>query len=95
MKIDKGIDTGKIVTQIRPNFKQDDNIHTLGNKIIFKSVETLKKILTSRKKIKAHRLVTEYPTRVLKNKDFTIEVLKKAQKNLENGLIENYLKKKN
>ena len=52
MKIDKGIDTGKIVTQIRPNFKQDDNIHTLGNKIIFKSVETLKKILTSRKKLK-------------------------------------------
>ncbi len=94
MKIDKGIDTGKIVTQIRPNFKKDDNIHTLGNKIIFKSVETVKKILISRKKIKSHRLITEYRTRVLKNKDFTIEILKKAQKNLKNGLIENYLKKK-
>lgn len=94
MIMDKGIDTGKIITQIRPNLEEKDNIHTAGNKIIFETIKTLKKILVSRKKIKPTRIKTKYKTRVFKNKDFNIKSLKKAQTNLNQGIIKNYLRQK-
>ena len=92
MIMDKGIDTGKIITQIRPNLEEKDNIHTVGNKIIFENIKTLKKILVSKKKINATRINTKYKTRVFKNKDFNIKSLKKAQTNLKQGIIKNYLR---
>ena len=92
MKIDKGIDTGKIITQIRPKIKAKDNIHTIGNKIIFDTVEKIKEVVLSSKKIKTKPLKTKYKIRVLKNKDFTIDTLKKAYFNLKDGMIRKYLK---
>ena len=94
MKIDKGIDTGKIITQVRPNLVEADNIHTVGNKIIFDTVKIIKKILLSKKKIKASYIVSNYKTRIFKNKDFNIKILKKAQTNLKKGMIKIFLKNK-
>ena len=94
MKIDKGIDTGKIITQVRPNLVEADNINTVGNKIIFDTVKIIKKILLSKKKIKASYIVSNYKTRIFKNKDFNIKILKKAQTNLKKGMIKIFLKNK-
>ena len=37
MQISKEIDGGRIIHQTRPDFEQNDNIHTIGNKIIKKT----------------------------------------------------------
>ena len=92
MRIDKGIDTGKIITQVRPKLKLGDNIHTIGNRIIFDTAEKIKELVLNSRKIKTKRLNTKYKTRVLKNKDFTIDTLNKAYFNLKNGIIKKYLK---
>ena len=50
MKIDKGIDTGPILHQMRGVIKYKDNVHEIGNRVIFKMTKELIKILTTKKK---------------------------------------------
>ncbi|MBD1158876.1 hypothetical protein IDG58_01635 [Pelagibacterales bacterium SAG-MED19] len=93
MEISKKIDGGKIVHQTRPNFELNDNIHTIGNKIIKKTFEDLCKILISKKKIKFFKLRTKYKTKIYKKKDFNKKSLRLAMKNIRNKLIKKYLSK--
>ncbi len=93
MEISKKIDGGKIVHQIRPDFELNDNIHTIGNKIIKKTFEDLCKILISKKKIKYFKLKTKYRTKFYKKKDFNKKSLQLAIKNIKNNLIAKYLSK--
>ena len=51
MQISKKIDSGKIVHQVRPDFSLNDNIHTIGNKIIIKTAQELCKIIVKKKKV--------------------------------------------
>ena len=44
MLIDKGIDTGRIIHQLRSDFKFD-NIHDIGNNLIKKSIDQLIKLI--------------------------------------------------
>ena len=50
MKIDKGIDTGPILHQIRGSLNKKDNVHTIGNRVILDMTKELIKILNSKKK---------------------------------------------
>ena len=68
MKIGKKLDSGKIIHQIRPEFIFNDDIHTIGNKIIKKTAIDLCKILTKKKKIKFYKIKTKYKTKVYKKK---------------------------
>ncbi len=95
MKISKGIDKGAIIHQSRPKIYLNDNIHSIGNRIILNTANDLKKIITLKKKIKTKKLITNFKTKYYKRKDFTIESLKKAYENLNSGLIKSYLKKEN
>lgn len=93
MKIDKGIDTGPILHQIRGNIKKKDNVHKIGNRIIFDMTKELTKLLNSKKKFtfvkkKNHK-------KLYLKKDFNDESLLMIKKNFKNKMIENYLKKKN
>jgi len=92
MLIDEGIDSGPIIHQFRPLIVIDDNIHTIGCKIIFQSVIELKKILYNFRKIKVVTQKKIKYSKIFKKKDFSIKSLKKAQKNLKK--IKDYLKKK-
>ena len=55
MFIDDGVDSGPIIHQFRPLINVGDNIHTIGCKIIFQSVNELEKILLNFKQIKSVR----------------------------------------
>ena len=93
MQISKKIDGGKIIHQIRPEFNINDNIHTIGNKIIKKTAIELCKILTKKKFFKFFKINTKYKTKVYKRKDFTKNNLEKALTNIKNNLIPNYIRK--
>ncbi len=94
MKISKKIDGGDIITQIRPKIYSTDKIHDIGNRIILNTVKILKKIILS-KKIVSYKKKTNIKTRYFKRKDFTLETLKKALKNLKLGVVNSYLKNEN
>ena len=52
MHIDEGIDTGKIIHQIRAKMVSGDNIHTIGNRLIKDSVIECSKLIINFKKLK-------------------------------------------
>ena len=93
MLISKKIDSGKIVHQIRPDFKPTDNIHTIGNKIIKKTATDLCRILTTKKKIKVFKIRTKYKTKYYKRKDFDNKKLDIALNNIKQNLVVNYILK--
>ena len=91
MQTSEKLDGGKILHQLRPNFVEEDNIHTIGNKIIQQTAIDLCKILTSNKKIKFYELKTNFRTKIYKQKDFDEKSLNKALKNLNNNLVKKYI----
>ena len=93
MQISKEIDGGRIIHQTRPDFEQNDNIHTIGNKIIKKTFIDLCKIITKKKSIKFFRVETNYKTKIYKRKDFNKKTLKIAMNNIKNKLVPEYILK--
>lgn len=92
MYIDKGIDTGKIIHQIRADVQLGDNIHTIGNRLIQKMVLETKRLITNFDFLQEK--ILEFPSMpryFYKNSDFTEETLKDLYDNFSNGIIENYL----
>ena len=94
LHLDPGIDTGDIISHVQPKFEHDDDVHTIGCKVIEESVTTLIKIIEMVKKGKELQRIKQWNvpnSRYYKNNDFNEEILKKYKQNLENGLIANYL----
>jgi phosphoribosylglycinamide formyltransferase 1 len=93
MQTSKKIDGGKIIHQIRPDFSFNDNIHTIGNKIIKKTAIDLCKIILLKKKIKFFKIKTNYKNKIYKRKDFNEKTLEIAMNNIKNNLIKDYISK--
>jgi phosphoribosylglycinamide formyltransferase-1 len=93
--MDEGIDTGKIIHQIRPKMLPEDNIHNIGNRLIIDSTIALKKIILNIKKLK--NININYKSNlfeVYKRKDFTESSLIKLKKNYKKNMILKYLASK-
>jgi phosphoribosylglycinamide formyltransferase 1 len=93
MEINEKIDGGKIIHQSRPDFETNDNIHSVGNKIIKRTVEDLCKIISKKKKIRLYKLRSTFKTKTYKQKDFNQKNLKIALDNIKNKLILKYILK--
>lgn len=91
--IDPGVDTGDIITHVRPTFTKQDNVHTIGCQVIKKSVEKLKEILAMVEagqdlpRTKQWQVDNE---KYYRNKDFNEQILIKYYQNLQDGLLEKY-----
>lgn len=98
LHIDPGIDTGDIVTHIRPIFEINDNVHSIGCKIIQKGTETMIKILEKIKEnieINREKQWKVSEEKYYRMKDFDESALKKYHQNLKNGIIKEFLQKNN
>lgn len=94
LKIDKGIDTGPIIHQIRPDLNTDDNVHDIGNKLIIKTVKVLEKLISKFKKFKGKKQKKIKTEKIFKKKDFNEKALKRMKLNFRNGVINRYLANK-
>lgn len=94
LHLDSRIDTGDIICHVRPTISINDNVHTIGCKIIQESVVSLIKILNLLKEGKKLNRVKQWNVkeRYYKTKDFDNDALSKYKTNLKNNIIENYLK---
>jgi len=94
LHIDSGIDTGDIITHVRPKIEKNDNVHTIGCKIIQESVKKMGMILNL---IKENKEINRIPQWNIKNekiyklKDFNQEILEDYLQKIENGVVEKFL----
>lgn len=100
LHIDSGIDTGDIVTHVRPKIIENDNVHTVGCKIIEESTKKMIEILKLiEKDISINRVPQWKPEieKIYKLKDFNEEILRKYFTNIEKGIVHDYIisKKRN
>jgi ribosomal protein S6 len=97
LHVDAGIDTGDIICHVRPTIEINDNVHTIGCKIIRDSVDSMIKIMDlvasgqTLNRIKQWNVDEKY----YKTKDFNETVLQKYKTLLNNGNIKNYLAENN
>jgi methionyl-tRNA formyltransferase len=96
LHLDSGIDTGDILTHVKPNFEINDDVHTVGCKVIQESVNVLKKIIEMVKKNTELNRIKQWElsdSKYYKNSDFNEEILNLYKKNLSEGLIKKFLEK--
>jgi len=97
LHLDSGIDTGDIITHVRPKIDEQDDVHSLGCKIIKDSVKMIIEIL---KRIENDQEINRIPQwdiqneKVYRLKVFNEQILKKYFEIMENGIIKNFAKKK-
>ena len=97
LHLDQGIDTGDIIAHVRPNFEEDDDVHTIGCKVIHESVKAFEKIfeiISNENELKRIKQWDPPIKRYYKNSDFTESSLKEYKNNLENGMIKKYQESK-
>ena len=92
MKINKGIDTGPILHQIRGSLNKKDNVHTIGNRVIFDMTKELIKILNSKKKFSF--IKKKQNKKIYFKKDFNDISILKLKENFRKGMIKSYLSNK-
>lgn len=94
--LDKGIDSGEIIHQGRPEIENGDNQHTIGCKTIMVGaqlmIQTINEIMEKR--------VKSFPQeknkgKIYFRKDFQSVHIRTLKKMFEDGLIRDYLKRKN
>lgn len=94
MKMNKGIDTGEIIHQIRPNIEINDDVHSIGCKVVYDIVNSFYPLVKSLNRISSHKIYKKTFKYYFKRNDFNYLVLKKLYSNLKNNLLEKYLKNK-
>ena len=95
MHLDEGIDTGPIIHQGRAPVILGDSIHSIGNRNIQYMFTDIAKILGSQLDWKFSNQENNLPSKLYKRKDFTLESLKIAYKNIDSGLIPRYIENQN
>lgn len=94
LHLDPGIDTGDIITHVRPTFEKEDNVHTAGCKVIKESTLVIQKIISMIQnnekipRIKQWKIDNE---RIYRNADFNEDVLLRYKDNLANGMVEKFI----
>lgn len=94
LHIDAGVDTGDIITHVRPRLVAKDTVHTAGCKVITESVLMLKEIV---KRLTAGETLSRVPQWEVKNsryyrkRDFTEEVLERYHENMRQGMMKRFV----
>lgn len=93
MYIDRGIDTGEIIHQVRARIFEGDTPHQIGNRLIKDSFEVLEQLVTNFEKLEKipPSFFSSETYKFYRNRDFTEEAVSKVYQNFENGAVLKYL----
>jgi methionyl-tRNA formyltransferase len=94
LHLDPGIDTGDIIEHVRPKFEFGDTVHTVGCKVIQESVKHLIKLLNMVKDKKILPRVDQWDvenSKYYRSSDFNKQILLQYYKNLDDGLVKNFV----
>ena len=90
MHIDAGIDTGKIIHQIRADIVLGDSTHSIGNRLIRKMTSTYAEIICNLGNLEIEKQPVAVGN-IYYQRDFTAEACKQLYRNFTQGMIETYL----
>lgn len=90
MYIDEGIDTGKIIHQIRADILLGDSPHTIGNRLIAKMTKVYADLIAAFDDLYEEKQ-PQGEGKLYFEKDFNEESCRKLYDQLSNGLVENFL----
>jgi methionyl-tRNA formyltransferase len=92
MHLDRGIDTGKIIHQIRARIYPGDTVHLIGNRLIADAAEVFARLVAN-----FHEVI-ELPQpsdqdlhQLCLRRDFTRESIHQLRSQFESGMIARYL----
>jgi len=91
--VNEGIDTGDIIYQTKPLLKRDDDLNSIFLKVIAEGIELMVKaieVISDRGSVTSHKQSRD-TGRLYQLKDFDAGTARAAIKNLEDGLIGEYL----
>ncbi len=94
LHIDGGIDTGDIIRHVRPVFYEEDDVHTIGCRVLLSSLPFLISIIDDLRKGRELNGTKQWKVdngRYYRNNDFNEDALRVYKQNLDNGLVERYL----
>ena len=96
MHIDRGVDTGEIIHQIRADVFPDDTPHQIGNRLIGRMTETYSKIIMRLAELdKLQQQIQPARSHYYRRSDFTPQAVRQLYQHFENGLVERYLAEAN
>jgi len=90
MYMDEGIDTGKIIHQIRADIDPCDNIHQVGNRLIKKMTYQFIELIKNFEKIEDKQQPTDKKGTVYKVRDCTDTSIQKVYRNIKSGICLEY-----
>ena len=90
MYIDAGIDTGKIIHQIRADIFLGDSPHSIGNRLIKKMTKKYTEIILKFNKLENARQ-PKNKGKLYLQKDFDSNACKQLYQNFSQGMVEEYL----
>jgi methionyl-tRNA formyltransferase len=96
MFLDKGIDTGNIISVVRPEIKDMDDVHSLGCRTIQAAGRELVQIIPEiyRGKIQGTPQADIPGSRFMRRADFDEKALATYLDNLKNGIVQRHLEKR-
>ena len=96
MFMDKGVDTGDIIHQIRADIRLDDNVHQIGNRLIRDMAKELVEVIYNFNKLDK---ASVFPFdkgcgKIYRMKDYTERSVQILNENIRKGIVTDYLQNK-
>ncbi|MFN7843865.1 MAG: formyltransferase family protein [Pirellula sp.] len=96
MFLDRGIDTGRIIHQIRARIYHGDSAHLIGNRLIADAAEIYSRLVAEFDRVvDLPQPSSDIPFQLCLRKDFTLDSLRHLQHQFDTGMIEKYLNNEN
>ncbi len=95
MHMDEGVDTGRVIHQIRARILPGDSVHDIGNRLILDTAKIYRCLIESFDQLKDIEQTKPHRTeKYYRKKDFTVESVQILRQKMNAGLVEAYLKNK-
>ena len=88
------VDKGAILCQLRPEISKEDNLHSIGNRVILETGQILPEVLRKYISGKIEPVIQESSGKLCRISDITPKVLRKIYRNFDKGMIPRYLEDK-
>jgi folate-dependent phosphoribosylglycinamide formyltransferase PurN len=92
--LDIGVDTGPIIAHVRPDIREGDGPHDIGNKTIAAAADVLASAAAAHAVTPLRGQPQEGAGRVYRRADFSADAVRRLHANFEQGMVAAYLEQK-
>ena len=90
--LDIGVDSGPIITHVRPDIRSGDGPHDIGNKTIVAAADALASAAAAHVRAPLRGILQTGDGRLYRRKDFSARAVERLYANFAAGMIDDYLR---